>query len=80
MECYNVTGEPDDDEPLDIHIPMSEGTCAVEGFGISSNQFFNPLKTNKVNIGLLENPKFANIGDYWDDETISKIIELLHEY
>ena len=24
--------------------------------------------------------KFSNIGDYWDDETISKITKLLHEY
>ena len=24
--------------------------------------------------------KFATIGDYWDTDTVSKIIELLHEY
>ena len=30
MECYNVTGEPDEDEPLDVNIYESEGTCAVE--------------------------------------------------
>jgi hypothetical protein len=24
--------------------------------------------------------KLANVGDYWDDATISKIIELFHEY
>ena len=23
---------------------------------------------------------FANIGDYWDEETIVKITDLLHEY
>ena len=33
-----------------------------------------------MNIGSLENPKFSNIGDYWDDETLGKIIELLHEF
>ena len=27
-----------------------------------------------------ENPKFANIGDYWDEDTVAKIIDLLHEY
>ena len=27
-----------------------------------------------------ENPKLDNIGDYWDEETIAKIIDLLHEY
>ena len=30
MECYNITGEPDDDYPCDINIPESEGTRAVE--------------------------------------------------
>ena len=26
-----------------------------------------------------DNPKFANIGDYWDKETVAKITDLLHE-
>jgi len=33
-----------------------------------------------VNIGLEKEPKFAIIGYYWDEETISKVTELLHEY
>ena len=33
-----------------------------------------------MNIGSSENPKFANIRDYWDDETVSKIKDLLHEF
>ena len=41
--------------------------------GISSDKFLKPLKINKVNIGSPENPKFANIGDYWDEETVAKI-------
>ena len=48
--------------------------------GISYNSFLNPLKTKKVNIGSPEIPKFANIGDYWDDETIGKITDLQHEF
>ena len=52
----------------------------VEGFGIYSDQFLSPLKIKKVNIGSLENSNFANIGEYWDDETIGKIIDLLHEF
>ena len=39
-----------------------------------------PLNIRKVNIGSLENTKFANIDDYWDDEIIGKIIDLLHEF
>ena len=33
-----------------------------------------------MNIGSKKEPKFATIGDYWDEETVSKFIELLHEY
>jgi len=25
-------------------------------------------------------PKFTNIGDYWDDAMVDKVTELLHEY
>ena len=80
MECYNVTGEPDDDDPLDINIPESERMHVVEGVGISSDQFLSPLKIKKVNIGSPKNPKFSNIEDYWDDETVGKIIEFLYEF
>ena len=66
MACYNMAREPDDG-PTNINIPDSEVTCEVEGSGILSDEFLKPLKIKKVNIGLLKNPKFANIGDYWDD-------------
>jgi hypothetical protein len=33
-----------------------------------------------VNIGTEDKPKFANIGDYWSEETIEKIVDLLCEY
>jgi hypothetical protein len=42
--------------------------------------YVQPIKTQKVNIGTKEYPKFTQIGDYWDDETIEKIADLLHEY
>ena len=63
MECYTVVGKPDDDDPNDVHIPKYEGSSVVEGSGLSNEIFLKPLKTKKVNIGSLENPKFANIGD-----------------
>lgn len=34
----------------------------------------------KVNIGMNENPKFATIGDYWDEETLTQVVDLLREY
>ena len=80
MECYDETREPDDDDPLYVNIPYYEGMCAVEGLDISSDQFFNPLKVMKINIGSPKNPKFMNIGDYWEDEIIGKFTDLLYEF
>ena len=80
MTCYNLSGDPKDD-PTNINILESEGSCVVEGSNISNEQFIKPLKTKKVNIGLEETLKFANIGDYnWDKETVAKIIDLLHKF
>ena len=79
MAFYNLAEDPDDDL-TNINIPESEGTHIVEGSGISSDQFLKPLKIKKVNIGSPKNPKFANIRDYWDRETVMKITDLLHEY
>ena len=79
MACYNLAGDPDDD-PNNINIRESKGTREVEGSCISSDQFLNPSNIKKVNIGSLENPKFTNIGDYWDEETVTNITDLLHEY
>ena len=80
MECYNVTREPNGDEPLDINILDSKGMHVVEGLGISSDQFLSALKIKKVNIGSIENLKFVKIGDYLDNETIRKITHLLYEF
>ena len=33
-----------------------------------------------VNIGSEGKPKYAIIGDYWDEEMVSKVTQLLHEY
>ena len=45
-----------------------------------SLNFYEPLKTVQVNIGIAEVPKFASIGDYWDEQTVCKVTDLLHEY
>ena len=39
-----------------------------------------PLKTKQVNIRTEEELKYATLGDYWDDATMEKVIELLREY
>ena len=79
MACYNLTRDPDDD-PTNINIPKWEGTRTVEGSDISSDQFLKLLKIKKVNIGSLDNPKFTDIGYYWNEEIVVKITDLLHEY
>ena len=39
-----------------------------------------PLKIQKVNIGMTEDPKFANVGDYSNEDTMVKITDLLYEF
>jgi hypothetical protein len=52
----------------------------VDGPPLESKVFVASIKVNIVNIGTTENPKMANIGDYWDEQTIERTTELLHEY
>jgi hypothetical protein len=51
----------------------------MEGPLIESEVISKLIKLNKVNIGTTEQPKMANIGDYWDEQTIENIIEFLSE-
>jgi CTP:phosphocholine cytidylyltransferase-like protein len=52
----------------------------VEHPSVELEVFFAPIKVKKVNIGMDENPKMESIGDYWDEQKVERIIELLHEY
>ena len=38
------------------------------------------LMTRKVNIGSEAKSKYATIGDYWDEDIVNKITNMLHEY
>ena len=81
MECYNVSGGPEDDDELhNISIPEKEGSRDVAAPDIPTDPMNRPLKIRKVNIGTEENPKFASVGDYWDEETMENITDLLHEF
>ena len=81
MECYNILGESEDDDELrNINIPETEGIQDVTTPNVSTDPMTQPLKIKKFNIGMEENPKFANIGDYSDEETMEKITNLLHEF
>ena len=52
----------------------------MEGPPTKSEVIVTPIKVNKVNIETVEQPKMANIGDYWDEQIVESITELLHEY
>ena len=81
MECYNMAGElGDDDELWNINIPETEGSRDVAAPDVPTDPMSQPLKIQKVNIGTEENPKFASVGDYWDEKTMARITNLLHEF
>jgi len=46
-----------------LKIPEIEGECIVEGPELESVKYENPLRMHIVNIGMKDNPKFANIRD-----------------
>ena len=81
MTCYNASGEIDDEEdPRAVDIPELEGTHDIVAPEVPGDKFKQLLKLKKVNIRTIEDPKFASIGDYWDDSTMGKVIDLLHDF
>ena len=82
LECYNFTEETgdEDENPHSINIPESEGTHEVDRPKLEILAITKPIKIKKINIGTETEPNFASIGDYWDDETVGHIADLLHDY
>jgi hypothetical protein len=77
--CYNINAD-DDDDPRKVNITKTKGQRDVGGPGVEIPFIGQPIKIKKVNIGIGETPKLANVKDYWDSATIDKITELLHKY
>jgi hypothetical protein len=63
-----------------VNIVEIEGKKNIEGPGVELPFIEQLIKIKKVNIGKEQEPKLANVGDYWDDANIDKITELQHEY
>jgi len=63
-----------------MQVPDIEGESAVEGLELKIDVYVKPLRVHKVNIVTTKKPKFANIGDYWNNEAVEKIINFLQEY
>ena len=81
LECYNISGKlEDDDELQNINILETEGGHDVIALDVPTDPMTQPLNIKKVNVGTEENLKFASVGDYWDEETMTKITDLLHEF
>jgi hypothetical protein len=52
----------------------------VEGPSMESEAFSTSVKVKKVNFGTNDNPKMESIGDYWYEQILKRITELLREY
>jgi hypothetical protein len=84
--CLTVDRNPEDLDDLEelrhLTFQESEGTREVKDTipNDVSSSYTKPLKLWKVNIGTDEHPKLASIGDYWDEQTVTKIQALLQEY
>jgi hypothetical protein len=71
-DFYNINVD-EDDESRDVNIVETEVHRDIEGPGTELSFVGQPIKIKKVNIGIELTPKLENVGDYWDDATISKI-------
>ena len=80
VNCHSLEREEGEDDPQSVSIPESEGERVVEGPPLKEVDVTKPLKLCEVNIRTKEHPKLAKIGDYWDENTVGKVAELLIEY
>jgi len=74
LECYNVQVKDDEDDPKNINIQETEGSCEVREPVIEDLDITTLLKMKEVNIGMEEKPKYATLGDYWDDAIVDKVV------
>ena len=80
VNCCNLSIKECDEDPRNVSIPDSEGERAIAGPPLQTIDVIKTMKLWEVNIGIEEQPKLAKIGDYWDDDTVGKVAELLTEY
>jgi hypothetical protein len=66
---------PNEDDPHDIQIEEAKEERELEGTPLESEVIFTSIKVNKVNIGIVENPKMGSIGDYWCWPLVMKVSE-----
>ena len=77
MTCYNLSGDMMTSYRMLIFQNQKEAVTLLH-LTYWRIQWVSHWRAE--NIGLKENPKFSNVGDYWDEETMAKITDLLHEF
>jgi len=80
LERYDVRVEYNEDDRRNINIMETKGIREVNGLEIEDLDITTLLKTKQINIKIEEESMYAMLGDYWDDSTIEKFIELVREY
>jgi len=80
LECYNVNVEEDDEDSQNINISETKGSREVREPSLEDPDITALLKMKQVNIGTEVEPKYATLGNYWDDSMVDKVAELLREY
>lgn len=80
IECYNMVAEEGEEDSRNINIPKLEGQREVAGPEVEIPNITQPINTKQVNISSEAKPKFMCIGYYQDEDTVGKVVELLHEY
>jgi hypothetical protein len=86
IECYHISRDSeilDDLEELrNLAIKETEGSREIQNTipNQTNSSYNHPLKLRKINIGTIEQPKIAMVGDYWDEKTGQEIHILLREY
>ena len=75
-----MTSEGENEDTRNIDISKAKCHREVEGLQIENLDITVPLKTKQVHIGIEAEPKLTKIGDYKDDATVDKAVELLHKY
>lgn len=74
--------DEDDEDPRDLHLEEIEGYRVIQGdtIRILVLDYHKPIKTKKHNILTEEKLKMEIVGDYWNEEIMTEIVDLVKEY
>jgi hypothetical protein len=83
IECYKIEKHLEIpyalEELRNLAIRETKGSIEIQNIipSQTDGSYNYPLKLQKVNIGTIEKPKIAMVGDYWDEKTSQEIHILL---